>query len=112
MTFIVSLTIFLNAATNGDVEKALKQSVEYKVEKMQEIIQFSDVKAEQIKQIELDYIFKVYKADKCFLCNKDKRIKRLKKEKDEALQNALERDEYIKYISLDNELIKNIPVHL
>lgn len=111
MTFIVSLTIFLNAATNGDVEKALKQSVEYKVEKMQKLIGFEDEIALQLKEIELKYLLDVQKAETCFLCRTSKRMKKLQSAREDKLQEILPRDQYIKYHSIENNLVdKDVPI--
>ncbi len=112
IVFLMLTIVSLSAQSENEIEKALKLSVEYKVERMKGIIKFSDSKSERIKSIELDYLLDVYKAEKCFMCNKSKRIKRLKTDRDEKLQDVLERDEYIKYNSLEYGLIQNVPVQL
>ncbi|MGB4438598.1 MAG: hypothetical protein WBJ13_05085 [Sedimentibacter sp.] len=92
------------------IESVLTKSVEEKITYMQELIGFDDGKAQQLKQIELSYLLDVNKAERCFLCNKNKRIKKLKYKHDMELQKILERDEYIKYEAIENDRIKKHPL--
>ena len=86
------------------------QSVEAKIEKMQELIGFGDEQAQQLRELELNFLLEVNKAENCFLCNKQKRVERLKQKRDAGLQKILERDQYIKYDAIENERIKKYPL--
>lgn len=112
LMFMLLMAMASNIRAEGEIERALKQSVEYKVEKYKGIIGFSDEKAEYVKEIELKYLMGIYNVEKRAVFNKSKKIKQIKAQRDYSLQKILERDEYIKYNSLDNELFMNVPVHL
>lgn len=109
------ITLFsfsLIAQKQSIINDVLEQTVIDKVLKMQEIIGFNDNQAAKLKSAEFDYLINVRKAENCFLCSKKKRINKLKQARDKQLQEILERDEYIKYSAIENNLIKNIPVYL
>lgn len=89
----------------GIIDTVLKQSTEEKVTRMQELIGFDDAKAKKLNKLEFQFLLDVRKAERCFLCNKKKRIERLKQSRDASLQETLSRDEYIKYQSIENNLL-------
>ena len=109
---LFSLAFVSNSQNSSIIKSVLEQSVEQKVSLAQELIKFDDVKADKLKSIEIDYLFSVQKVEKCFLCNKKKRLSKLREKRDKQLQEILERDQYIKYFSFENNNIKNIPVQL
>ena len=94
------------------IEDVLVGSVEEKVSSMQELIGFDDAQAQQLREMELNFLLEVNKAENCFLCNKQKRIEKLRQKRDAALQKILERDQYIKYDAIENDRIKNRPLWL
>lgn len=103
---ILLLTIIgLSAQQSSIIEKVLANSVEEKITSMQELIGFDDAQAQQLRETELNFLLEVNKAEHCFLCKKQKRIEKLKQERDTELQKILERDQYIKYQSLENDLL-------
>ena len=91
-------------------ESVFQESVENKVENMQQLIGFDNQTAQQIRDIELIFLLEVNKAEHCLLCRKQKRIEKLKKSRDEQLQKILPRDQYIKYDAIENERIKKQPL--
>ncbi len=93
------------AQEKGIIADVLRNSVEQKVDSMQEIIGFEDEVALNLKEIELEYLFDVQKAETCFLCNTSKRIKKLQSAREDKLQEILPRDQYIKYHSIENKLL-------
>ncbi|NLD23663.1 MAG: hypothetical protein GX670_05475 [Bacteroidales bacterium] len=93
------------AQEKGIIAEVLRNSVELKVDSMQEIIGFEDKVALKLKELELKYLFDVQKAETCFLCNTSKRIKKLQSAREERLQEILPRDQYVKYYSIENDLI-------
>ena len=95
----------LSAQQPSIIERVLENSAKDKVSTMQELIGFDDQKAEHLMLIETEFLLNVNKVEHCFLCNKRKRIEKLKNKRDEALQAVLLRDEYLKYQSVDNELL-------
>lgn len=90
----------------------LNSYVIQKVEKMQELVKFSDVQANQLKKMELDYLLDIQKAENCKCCNTKKRVEKLKKNRDAKLQQILTREQYVKYDMLMDDRIKDIPPHL
>lgn len=103
---ILLLTIIgLSAQQSSIIEKVLANSVEEKITSMQELIGFDDAQAQQLRETELNFLLEVNKAEHCFLCKKQKRIEKLKEKRDTELQKILERDQYIKYQSLENDLL-------
>ncbi|HBB01410.1 MAG: hypothetical protein A2W86_05545 [Bacteroidetes bacterium GWD2_45_23] len=91
-------------------EKVFQESVENKVEEMQQLIGFDDQTAQLISEIELNFLLEVNKAERCHWCRKQKRIENLKTTRDEHLQKILPRDQYIKYDAIENERIKKQPL--
>lgn len=100
----VAITI-CSAQEKGIIEQALRNSVEQKVDSMQKLIGFEDEIALKLKELELKYLFDVQKAETCFLCNTSRRIKKLQSAREERLQEILPRDQYVKYYSIENDLI-------
>lgn len=91
-------------------EKVFQESVGNKVEEMQQLIGFDDQKARLISEIELNFLLKVNKAERCHWCRKQKRIEKLKTAREEQLQKILPRDQYIKYDAIENERMKKQPL--
>lgn len=102
--FLVFSTIGF-AQENGIIADLITKSVDRKVLSFQEMIQFDADQAEKIKAVEMNFLFDILKVETCCLCNKTRRSEKLKKKRDEALQEILPRDAYIKYLSLDSELL-------
>lgn len=100
----------ISAQQPSIIEKVLANSVDEKVVSVQELIGFDDAQAQQLRQMELDFLLEVNKAEHCFLCNKQKRIEKLKQKRDAELQTILERDQYIKYDAIENERMKKHPL--
>ncbi|WP_298647901.1 hypothetical protein [uncultured Proteiniphilum sp.] len=108
---LLLLTILeISAQQRSIIENVLVNSVEEKVSSMQKLIGFDDAQAQQLRQVELNFLQEVNKAERCFLCNKQKRIKKLKQKRDTELQKILERDQYIKYDAIENERIQKRPL--
>ena len=94
------------------IENILVTSVEEKVASMQELIGFNDEQAQELREMELNFLQEVNKAEHCFLCNKQKRIEKLKQKRDANLQKILERDQYIKYEGGNLEKVKKYPLRI
>lgn len=109
ITMILAFTTTSNSQTSI-TESVFQESVENKVEKMQQLIGFDNQTAQLIKEIELNFLLEVNKAEHCLWCRKQKRIGKLKIARDEQLQKILPRDQYIKYDAIDNERIKKQPL--
>lgn len=93
------------AQEKGIIAEVLRKSVEQKVDSMQKSVGFDDEIALEIKKVELKYLLDVQKAETCFLCNTSKRIKKLQSAREDKLQEILTRDQYIKYHSIENNLL-------
>lgn len=104
ITMILAFTTTSNSQTSI-TESVFQESVENKVENMQQLIGFDNQTAQQIRDIELIFLLEVNKAEHCLLCRKQKRIEKLKKSRDEQLQKILPRDQYIKYNAIENDLL-------
>src|SRR5690554_586636 len=102
---VVAFTTSISSQSTSIIENVLRQSVEQKILTMQELIQFDDAKAIQLVHLEFAHLLDVQKVENCLFCNKKKRINTLQKNRDEKLQEILDRDQYIKYISIENNLI-------
>lgn len=89
------------------IDSILVKSVETKVLSMQETIGFDDNKAVHIKDVELNFLRAVNKAENCFLCNKNRKVSNLKKDRVKRLEEILYRTQYIKYQALENSLIND-----
>lgn len=99
-----------SAQTTGVIADVLRKSMEQKVASMQELIQFDDVKAEQLFKVECAYLLEVRKVEGCMFCNKRKRIERLQENRDKNLQIILDRDQYIKYRAIEDDLLQKRPL--
>lgn len=86
-------------------EMIFQESVALKVNKIQSLIGFDDQKSQKIKEVELNFLLDVQKAETCFLCNTTRKINKLKATREKKLQEILDRDEYVKYHSIENDLI-------
>ena len=98
------------AQEKGIIADVLRNSIEHKVESMQKLIGFDDeialeLKELELKELELKYLLDVQKAETCFLCNTSRRIKKLQSAREDKLQEILPRDQYIKYHSIENNLL-------
>ena len=93
------------AQEKGIIADVLRNSVDHKVESMQKLIGFDDEIELELKELELKYLFDVQKAETCFLCNTSRRIKKLQSAREERLQEILPRDQYVKYHSIENNLL-------
>jgi hypothetical protein len=87
------------------IQRVLENSAKEKVSTMQQLIGFDDARAEQLRVIETRFLLDVNRAEHCFLCNKKRRIRKLKEKRAEKLQELLDRDQYIKYEAIENELL-------
>ena len=80
---------------------------------MQELINFDNKQAVQLKELEISFLIDVNAAENCFWCRSKKRIEKLKKQRDKDLQLILTREQYIKYNAIDNNLIeKDSPIQV
>lgn len=104
---VLFLTTVANstAQEKGIIEQVLRNSVEQKVNSMQKLIGFEDEKAKQLKEVELKYLLDVQKAETSFLCRKKRKIKKLQSFREEKLQDILPREQYLKYYSIENDLL-------
>lgn len=108
-TVLWAMMLSLSAQQPSVIRNVLEKSVEEKIASMQELIGFNDEQAQKLRDMELNFLSEVNKAEHCFMCNRKKRVEKLKKERDKALQTILERDQYIKYDAIENERIKKYP---
>lgn len=102
---LLCVGVGLFAQNSSIIENVLIQSVDAKIVSMKRLIGFDDEQAVKLRQSELSFLLGVNKTERCFLCNKKKRIEKLKKQRDTELQKILQRDQYIKYQSLENDLL-------
>ena len=115
--FIIAFILFAATAwaqyPTDIINNVLKKSADDKVMNMQQIIGFDDNQANQLKTLEYTFLLDVRKAENCCFCNKKKRVEKLKTKRDADLQKILERNQYMKYYTIENELFdKNVPLHL
>lgn len=110
----VALLVLLACKSNSVVlsKDEMKAKAREKVLEMQELIGFNDYQAGKLMDLEYKFLYDVQKAERCFLCNKEKEVEKLKKQRELDLQKYLPRDEYIKYNAIENERIKKIPVRV
>jgi len=101
----VAFTAVSFAQETGIIADVLRKCAEQKVASMQELINFDNDKAKLLKQMELQFLLDVQKAETCFLCNSKRKIEKLQSTRENELQKILSRDEYIKYHSLENDLL-------
>lgn len=113
-TLLLSLLLMfgwgISAQQNSIIENILEKSVEDKITSMQELIGFNDLQANQLRDMELDFLREVNNAEHCFLCNTQKRIEKLKQQRDAQLQKILERAQYIQYNAIENKKIEKQPL--
>lgn len=114
LLFTALFVFILNSSAQESIIKdVFEQFVETKIERMQKLIGFDDKQASQLKELELKFLLDANAAESCFWCRTKKRIKKLNKQRDNDLQIILNREQYIKYNAIDNNLIqKNPPVQL
>ena len=105
------IAIFAQNPTNI-IPDALQRSAEAKVQEMQQLIQFDDNQAEQLKTMQFQFLLNVRNAENCTFCNTRRRIERLQRERDAALQQILTREQYIRWNAIENNIVQNIPVRL
>ena len=110
---LLFVAVVINAQSSKDIiTEALQQGVEAKVMQMQEEIKFTDEQAAQLINIEMQFLKGVNKVNRCWLCNKKKRVKKLEQKRDEALQDKLTRGQYIRYLGGSIDEVKDHPVQL
>lgn len=113
LLFISLLALVFNASAQDSIIKELfEKSVEDKITSMQEVIDITDEQAEQLKEVELNFLLDVNSAENCFWCNSKKRVKKLKAKKEQQLKEILRLDQYIKYDALENNKIKKHPIYM
>lgn len=112
LSLLVLTILGLSAQQPSIIESALKRGVDEKVSSMQALIGFVEEQAEQLREVELNFLLAVNKTEHCFLCNKQKRIQKLKQKRDADLQKILVRDQYIKYDAIENDRIQKVPEQL
>ncbi len=112
ITAFVAFVTIASAQKTGIIAEVFRQSVDDKITYMQELIKLDDEQVIKLNELELNFLFNIQKAENCFLCNKKRRIQKLKENRDAELQKILTREQYIKYDAVENDRIKNIPVHL
>lgn len=111
--FLILFTAFIavsSAQQSGIIADVLRKYTEHKVASMQKLLQFDDAKAEQLFEVEFDYLIEVRKVEGCTFCNKKKRIEKLQENRDKNLQIILDRDQYIKYDAIENERLEKQPL--
>lgn len=102
----ILLFISCNSATKAVASNdVLKDQAQGKVRSMQELIKFNDYQAQKLIELEYKYLVDIQEAENCIFCNKEKRIEKLNEERRINLQKYLPRDEYIKYLSTENNLL-------
>ena len=104
--------IFHASAQQSIVKDVFEQFVTDKVERMQELINFDDEQAIQLKELELNFLLDVNAAENCFWCRTKKRIEKLKANKQVQLKEILTHDQFIKYDALENDKIKKHPIYM
>ena len=112
--FIASLVMVFSVAYSGEkttiIRDILTEYAAQKVDNRQELIQFSDQQAKELKQPELNYLLEVKKAENCRCCNTANKIKKSAEKRDSELQKILTREQYLKYEALDKNRIKKHPL--
>ena len=114
LLFTTLFAFILNSSAQESIIKdVFEQFVETKIERMQRLIGFDDMQAGKLRELELKFLLDVNIAENCFWCRTEKRVKKLNKQRDNDLQIILNREQYIKYNAIDNNLIQeNPPVQL
>lgn len=113
LLFMVFIAFILNVSAQQSIIKdVFEEFVEDKVTSMQEVIDITDEQAEQLKEVELNFLLDVNSAENCWLCKTKKRVRKLKVKKEERLKDILSLDQFIKYDALVNNKIKKHPVYM
>ena len=106
----IVLALVCNAAFSAEkstiIKDILTEHVSQKVEKMQQLINFSDAQREQLQELELIFLLDVQKAENCTCCNSQKKVEKLKVKREQNLQKILTREQFIKYDAIENNRIK------
>lgn len=109
---LIIALVFLTACgitdSSGIGKRKIAKEAESKVEKMQELIEFSNEQIFKLKKMEVAYLNEITKVNHCDDCNKELMIKEIDEKRDIQLQNILTREQYIKYDAIDKERIKYI----
>ena len=108
LSFICSVAFPAEKSTI--ITGVLTEYATHKVEKMQRLINFSDAQHEQLKELELNFLLDVQKAESCACCNSKKKVEKLKKQKEQNLQKILTYDQFIKYDAIENNRLKKGPL--
>lgn len=114
---LLILTAFLAyilqaSAQQSVVKEVFEQFATDKIERMQTLIGFDDDQANQLKELELNFLLDVNDAENCFWCRTKKRVEKLKVKKQEKLKEILSHDQFIKYDALENNKIKKHPIYM
>ena len=86
-------------------EKVFRENATIKIDRMQDIIGFDELKSRQLKELELVFLLDVQKAETCFLCSTKRRVEKLIATREERLKEILDHEEYLKFHSVENDLI-------
>lgn len=112
ISMLVIALIFIAACgttnSSGVIKGKFVKEAEAKVEKMQNLIKFSDEQAFKLKKLEVQYLNELAKIQHCKDCNKEELMKKNDIMRDIQLQNILERHEYLKYDAFYKERVKQI----
>ena len=94
------------------VKDLLRRQAEKIVEERQKLIKFNDDRKSKLIEVEYRYLKAVEKAKNCKSCSNKKLIEKSTKTRDRDLQKYLPRSEYIKYKSIDDNLLdKDVPLY-
>ena len=112
LTIVLSLvcnTAF-PAEKSAIIKGILTDHVSQKVEKMQRLISFSDAQSEQLKELELNFLVDVQKAENCACCSSQKKVEKLKIKREQDLRKILTDDQFFKYDAIEKDRIKKGPL--
>ena len=113
LLFTLLFGFMLNiSAQESIIKDTFEQFAQDKIEKMQKLIGFDDKQAEQLMELELNFLLDVNAAENYFWCKSKKRIEKLKVKKEEQLKEILDHNQHIKYDAIDNSKIKRHPMWL
>ncbi len=113
LLFTTLFAFILNASAQQSIIKdVFEKFVADKITSMQEVIDITDEQAEQLKDVELNYLLDVNSAENCWLRNTKKRVRKLDEKKQEKLKEILSLDQFIKYDALENKKIKKHPIYM
>ena len=113
---VLAIALFLMCNVVFPAEKStitkdiLTEHVTQKVEKMQRSIKFSDAQSEQLKELELNFLLDVQKAECCACCCAQKKVEKLKIKREQNLRKILTDDQFFKYDIIENDRLKKGPV--